>query len=173
MSPMNYMKILQNVKKLLFPVLGMICVVFAGHVTFVLPYLLGGAMIFAGILRGITYFQNKYFLERQSDELAYGIVLFIMGVAFVIQGSNSLGALGTTWAIIGIRKASKSLNLAIRQVYEKKHFIIPIMEFLVRITLALMLLFHPFEKFTSHVIILGLEIIVVSIRFSASLDITD
>lgn len=167
------MKILQNVKKILFPVLGSICILFAGHVTFVLPYLLGGAMIFAGILRIITYFQNKYFLECQSDELAYGILLFIMGAAFVIQGSNSLGALGTTWAIIGIRKASKSLNLAIRQVYEKKHFIIPIVEFLLRITLALILLFHPDEKITSHVVILGMEMIAVSIRFTTSSDTTD
>lgn len=160
------MKILQNVKKVLFPMLGILCVLFAGHITSALPYLLGGAMIFAGILRGISYFQNKYFLERQSDELTYGIVLFIMGIAFVIQGSNSLGALGTTWAIIGIRKASKSLNRVIRQIYEKKHFLIPLIEFLVRITLALVLLFYPDEKFTSHVVILGLEMIAVSVRFT-------
>ena len=34
-------------------------------------------------------------------------------------------------------------------------------EFLVRIALALLLLFNPIEKISNHVIILGLEIIVV------------
>lgn len=39
-------------------------------------------------------------------------------------------------------------------------------EFFVRITLALLLLFNPIEKISNHVIILGLEIIAVSIEYS-------
>ena len=64
------------------------------------------------------------------------------------------------------RKASKSLGRAIQQIDAKEHFIAPIMEFLLRITLALILLFDPFEKFSTHIAILGLELIVTSIRFS-------
>ena len=159
------MRLLPKIKVFIFPVLGVICILFAEHVTFVLPYLLGGAMALVSALMGIDYFANKKFISHQADELAYGIILLIMGVVFIIQGSNALGPLGTTWAIIGIRKASKSLNHAIRQFYIKQHFMAPVAEFFVRITLALILLFHPFEKFTTHVVILGLELIAVSIRF--------
>ena len=74
--------------------------------------------------------------------------------------------MGTTWAIIGIRKASKSLERAIRQIHAKEHFIAPVVEFFLRITLALILLFDPSEKFSTHVAILGLELIATSIRFS-------
>lgn len=157
------MKLLSNVKYFLFPVLGVIFILFAEHITLILPYLLGISMVLVGILMGIGHFQNKRFLDLDSTELTYGIILFVMGVAFIIQGANSLGPLGTTWAVIGLFKASKSLNQAIHQIYIKKGFIAPAAEFLIRITLALLLLFDPFEKFSTHIIILGLELIAISI----------
>lgn len=160
------MKILSNIKCFLFPVLGVICVLFAEHITLILPYLLGCTMVLAGILMGIGHFQNNRFLERDSADLAYGIIIFVMGIAFIIQGSNALGPLGTTWAIIGILKASKSLDQAIQQIYIKKGFIAPVAEFLVRMMLALVLLFKPFDKFSTHVVILGLELIAISVRFT-------
>ena len=88
-------------------------------------------------------------------------MMFIMGIAFLLKGSSSLEVLGITWAIIGIRKASKSLNAAIRQFFcRNNNCVIPMIEFFVRITLALLLLFNPIEKISNHVIILGLEIII-------------
>ena len=150
----------------LFPMIGVVCILLPAQVTTVLPYLLGGAMALAGIIRVINYIQNKEFLSRSSYELAHGLILLIMGSAFIAQGTNALGPMGTTWAILGIRRASKSLERAIRQIHAKEFFIAPIMEFLLRITLALILLFDPFEKFSTHVAILGLELIVTSTRFS-------
>ena len=162
------MRILSNVKRFLFPTLGVICILFAEHITLVLPYLLGGAMVIVGVLIGINCLHGRRFLNQHSDESAHGVVMLIMGIAFIIQGANALGPLGTTWAVIGIRKASKSLNQAIRQIYRKKHFLAPILEFLIRISLALILLFDPFEKFSTHVVILGLELIATSFPFTKS-----
>lgn len=125
-------------------------------------------MVIVGVLIGISYLHGRRFLNQHSDELAYGVVMSIMGIAFIIQGANALGPLGTTWAIIGIRKASKSLNKAIKQIYMKKHFLASIVEFLIRISLALILLFDPFEKFSTHVVILGLELIATSFQFTKS-----
>ena len=164
---MRKMKTILKVKSILFPFIGVICILFSDKVTFLLPYLLGSAMVLVGVLMVASYFQEKKFLEKQSDELAYSIMIFIMGIAFLLKGTNSLEALGITWAIIGIRKASKSLNGAIRQFfYRKKHFVVLMVEFLIRISLALLLLFNPLEKLSNHVIILGLELIAISIPFA-------
>ena len=159
-------QMIQNVICYLFPVIGVVCILLPGYVTAVLPYLLGGAMALAGMVRGVNDIRNKELLSRSSDGLTHGLILLIMGTAFMVQGTKSLGPMGTTWAILGIRKASKSLGRAIRQIQAEEHFIAPIMEFLLRITLALILLFDPFEKFSTHVVILGLELIATSIRFS-------
>ena len=61
-------------------------------------------MVLVGTLMLVSYFKEKKFFEKQADELAYSIMMFIMGIAFLLKGSSSLEALGITWAIIGIRK---------------------------------------------------------------------
>lgn len=162
-------KLVENIRNIVFPILGVVFILFSDHVTRILPYLLGGAMVLASILWGINAFQNQNLVWEHSEELTYSIILIIMGVAFILQGSNALGAIGTTWAMIGIGKASKSLKQAICRLYQRQHFAIPAIEFLLRMTLALILLFHPFEKFSTHIIILGLELIAVSIRLPQSL----
>ncbi|MDY3282502.1 hypothetical protein [Dysosmobacter sp.] len=150
----------------LFPVIGAVCVLFPGPVTAVLPYLLGGAMALAAAARGVSCRRGRGLPGGSSDGLAHALILLIMGTAFIAQGANALGPMGTTWAIFGIRKASRSLGRAIRQLRGKGRFMAPLLEFLLRITLALMLLFDPFEKFSSHVVILGLELMATSVRFS-------
>ena len=162
-------KIVENIRNIVLPILGVIFILFSNHVTRILPYLLGGAMVLASILWGINAFQNQNLVREHSEELTYSIILMIMGVSFILQGSNALGAIGTTWAIIGIGKASKSLKQAFYRLCQKDHFAIPMIEFLLRMTLALILLFHPYEKFSTHIIILGLELIAVSTRLPQSL----
>ena len=162
-------KLVENIRNIVFPILGVVFILFSDHVTRILPYLLGGAMVLASILWGINAFQNQNLVREHSEELTYSIILMIMGVAFIVQGSNALGAIGTTWAMIGIGKASKSLKQVFYRLCQKQHFAIPMIEFLLRMTLALLLLFHPFEKFSTHIIILGLELIAISIRLPQSL----
>lgn len=160
------MKTLTKIRSFIFPVIGIICILWAGHIAWALPYLLGSAMAMVGVLMEIIYFKDRRFLDQNSEELVYGIVMLIMGLAFIFQGANALGPIGTTWAIIGIRKAAKSLNQAVQQIYMKKHFAVPAIEFLIRIMLALVLLFDPYEKFSTHIMILGLEILVSSVRLN-------
>lgn len=157
---------LQIIISCLFPIIGVICILLPSYVTICLPYLLGGAMVFVGLARCVLYFKNKRYLSTDSAGIAHGLVLLIMGLAFIAQGAKSLGAMGTTWAIIGIRRASKSLGRAVQKIYQREHFAAPLLLFFVRITLALLLLFDPFEKFSTHIVILGLELIAVSIRFT-------
>lgn len=161
------MKRLSFILNCMFPVIGVICIICPESVTKGLPYLLGGVMAVDGIVQIILCLKGKLSSDDYSDQLAHGFVLLIMGSAFLIQGSNSLGPMGITWAILGIRKASKSLSGAIRKMQQGNHFLAPITLFAVRITLALLLLFDPFEKFSTHIMILGMELIAVSIRFTS------
>ena len=157
---------IQTVISCLFPIIGVICVLLPRYVTTILPYLLGGTMILAGIFKVWNDIQNRKIFNQYPYELAHVMILFIMGAAFVLQGSKALGPIGTTWAIIGIRKASISLGTAIQKIDQKERFAAPILEFLLRITLALILLFDPFEKFSTHIMILGFELIAISVRIS-------
>lgn len=157
---------IQKIVCYLFPIIGFVCILIPDRVTVALPYLLGGTMVLAGIVRGVNDIRNQEFFNRDSYELAHELILLIMGTAFMVKGTKSIVPMGTTWAMIGIRKASQSLGRAIRQIHEKEHCVASVTEFLLRITLALVLLFDPFEKFSAHIAILGLGLIVTSVRLS-------
>lgn len=153
----------------LFAVIGLLCVIFPTQITVGLPYVLGGAMAVAGILYGVSYFLNRKSPVDHSMELANGFVLLVIGVVCIIHGAESIGPMGTTWAIIGIRKASKSLSRAIQAIQAQTTFISAFVEFLIRLVFSIMLLLYPTEKFEGHIILLGLDLIAASIRLTKHL----
>lgn len=150
----------------LFAIIGLLCVVFSGEITAGLPYVLGGAMVVAGAVYGVAYFRDRDAWANRSSELANGLILLVVGILCVFHGANSIVPLGTTWAIIGLRKASKSLSRMIQNYGNGIEFYTSLAEFLVRLTFSAMLLFYPTEKFETHVMLLGMEMIAASIRLT-------
>ena len=125
-------------------------------------------MAVAGAAYVIGYFRSHTETDR-SSELAGGFVLLVVGILCVLHREQSIGPLGTTWAIIGIRKASRSLSSLIQDRRRGMGAFLYFAEFLVRFTFSIMLLFYPTEKFETHVMLLGLELIVVSVRLTKKL----
>lgn len=150
----------------LFAVIGLLCTLFPVQITKALPYVLGGAMAAAGVLYGAAYFRSREAWTERSTELAAGLILFVVGVLCMVHGADSIGPLGVTWAIIGLRKAARSLSRIIQSRGKGMAFYTSFAEFLVRLTFSVMLLFYPAEKFETHVLLLGLELIAVSIRLT-------
>lgn len=150
----------------LFVVIGLSCIIFPAQITKVLPYILGGAMTAAGAVYGVAYFRNREAWVERSAELAAGMILLVVGVLCMVHGEGSIGPLGVTWAIIGLHKAAKSLAKIIQSRGKGMSFYTSLAEFLVRLTFSAMLLFYPTEKFTDHVILLGFELLAVSIRIT-------
>ena len=153
----------------LFAVIGLLCVIFPAQITVGLPYVLGGAMVVAGVLYSVSYLLNRKSPMDYSMELANGFVLLVIGCVCIIHGTESIGPMGTTWAIIGIRKASRSLSRTIQAVQAQTTFIAAFVEFLIRLVFSIMLLLYPTEKFEGHIILLGLDLIATSIRLTKHL----
>ena len=148
----------------LFATIGLLCVLFSGPITTVLPYILGGTMTAVGIAYGIVYFRNS---EKTGGPREFkGLVLFVVGALCIVHGMDSIGAMGTTWAIFGLLKASSSLTRAIQNSGRGLAFYTAVIEFLVRLTFSVMLLFYPVEKFQIHIVLLGLELIAISFRLT-------
>ena len=145
----------------LFATIGLLCVLFSGPITTVLPYILGGTMTAVGIAYGIVYFRNSENRAGRASELSSGLVLFVVGALCIVHGVDSIGAMGTTWAIFGLLKASSSLTRAIQNSGRGLAFYTAVIEFLVRLTFSVMLLFYPVEKFQIHIVLLGLELIAI------------
>lgn len=150
----------------LFVVIGLLCILFPVQITKALPYILGGAMAAAGAVYGIASFRSREARAEHSTELAAGLIFLVVGILCMVHGEGSLGPLGVTWAILGLRKAAKSLSKIIQSRGKGMGFYTSFAEFLVRLTFSVMLMFYPAEKFKDHVILLGFELLAVSIRIT-------
>ena len=151
-------------RHIFFLLLGILCVTVPSSMTKALPYLAGGSMVLVGTLMIAAYIKEKQFYEAISEDLAFGAVFALTGLFFLLKGPQALGAVGTVWALIGLVKSGKSLNRMIQRVVLKEPFFKSLLEFLIRLSLSLILLFDPFEKITTHIVILGLELIFSNIR---------
>ena len=160
----GYMKTAKQLLCALFAIIGLLCVLFPIRITRGLPYVLGGAMAAAGVVYSVSYFRSRP--SGHSAELASGLVLLLVGISCVLHGADSIVPLGTVWAVIGIQKASKSLAAAIERTNEGSARIFSFLGFLIRLTFSMVLLFYPEEKIQTHVVLLGLELMIVSIRLT-------
>ena len=148
----------------LFAIIGLLCVIFPEQITVALPYVLGITMVGTGILYCLPYFRSREARVEHSAELASGCVLLVVGIVCVVHGAGFIRPMGIVWAIIGIRKAARSLSCAIQEFGANMACVTSLIEFIVRMTLSVLLLLYPMEKFVGHIVLLGLELIAVSIR---------
>ena len=150
--------------RFLLPLVGVVCIILPGHVAGILPYLLGGAMLLTGLFHGKTYLQNRKFLKSRTPELGNDVILVVMGVAFLCEGSGAMEIMGITWGLLGLRKAADSIDLALGQAYRGEGVLLSGAEAFLRVILALALLFEPLEKFVPHIVLLGLELVLVNVH---------
>ena len=150
----------------IFVAIGLLCIIFPGQITKALPYVLGGAMAAAGVVYGVAYFRNREAWAEHSAELADGLILLVVGILCMVHGADSIGPMGVTWAIIGLRKASKSLSKIIQSRDRGITFYTSLVEFFARLSFSVVLLFYPTEKFKNHVVLLGFELLAVSIQIT-------
>ena len=158
------MKSMDRYLRFLLPLIGVACIVAPGHVAGVLPYLLGGGMLFTGLLHGISYLRAQAFLESRAPELGQDVILTVMGAAFLCEGSGAVGIMGITWGLLGLRKAAETINEALRRAYRRESALLTGAEAFLRVILTLALLFEPLEKFAPHIMLLGLELVLVNVR---------
>lgn len=121
-------------------------------------------MLLSGTLHGGTYLRKKCFLDDKSQGMGSDIILVVMGVSFLCAGSEAIGLMGVVWGIIGLRKAAETVDQALKQIYLHQKAFLLVIEAGIRTILALALLFDPLTKFSSHIILLGLELILTNVK---------
>ena len=62
------MKQVSRIPSIAFLLLGVLCILFPVHIAGVLPFLLGGIMLVAGVMHGGAYLRNQRFLEGESRD---------------------------------------------------------------------------------------------------------
>lgn len=157
-------KIFKRSKIHLIPLTAIICIIFPSHLTTILPYLIGGVMVIVGFIYEYRAIKQKEYKTLETSDTAQALILFIMGIFILIKHEDSIGVLGYTWGGFGLMKGTKELNIALYKLFVHQKFGIEMIQAFVTIGLAIILISDPFEKFTHHVMFLGFEMLVTSLK---------
>ena len=148
----------------LIPLAGLVLILFADHLTTLLPYVLGPVMILEGIMLGIPAIRSKEYKVIETKATAAAVVLCIVGILILYKHKDCLQLMGTVWGLYGLISGTHELNEAFYRMSHRQKFWLPLIEAVITLILAVLLLADPFHSFVHHVQILGIELIVSVFR---------
>lgn len=132
--------------------IGILLIIFPEQLTNITPWLLGSMLLVHGITSAVVFFKYK---DENSDPGAI-IIYVVLGTAILVHNSDAIGVIGAIWAMISLREVAEEIT----EAYKEKHFsVFRVIMSIISVALAVMLLFDPFEHFSLHVRVLGLEML--------------
>lgn len=138
---------------ILILIIGVLMLIFPEQIALVAPYFLGGGLIVRGI--AVVFLAVRY--KDASKGPGMAVLYCILGLVIMLLGSDAVGIIGVIWAVFSLEEVSTDID----EMWQNKRFpVIHIITAVISVVLAVMLIIDPFEHFTVHVMILGLEIIV-------------
>lgn len=157
---------MNNIEKyycLLLPIVGILCLIMPGVIAKWLPTILGSIMFLTSITDTIFVIKEKRYLVTYKNK-ASSLILFIMGICFIMGQETTIPLMGITWGLLGLQEVNEEIeNILIKRSKKEKYLLLSVFAAL-KIILSLALLFQPIEKFKFHIFLLGLEILAVTIK---------
>lgn len=133
-------------------VVGMLLIIFPIQLTVEIPFMLGAGLLVHAVISTIMYFKYK----DKEVKIGKVVIYAVLGISILHYNGDAIGAIGGLWAMMSLYEVGEEIN---EMTEEKRFSVFRIIMSAISITLAVMLLFDPFEHFTTHVRVLGLEII--------------
>lgn len=150
----NIIKGLQNKWiAFLFSIMGVLLIIFPDTFKDLTPCMLGIGLIVKGIIGVVTICRSK---DQSKAKVGDIVVSFVLGAATLFHNANAIGAIGAIWAMSSLHDVAEEIT----EAFENKHFpVVGVIFSALSIFFAVLLLFDPFEHFSFHVVILGLEMV--------------
>ncbi|MCR5452180.1 MAG: DUF308 domain-containing protein [Lachnospiraceae bacterium] len=136
-----------------FVIIGIILILFPDVLTAFAPYIIGIALIVYSVINIITSIKAPDSDARLGDAIIKGI----LGLIILFQREKSISAIGIIWAMESFYEVADEID---KYRKNKKFHIISLLSMIISTILAATLIMDPFEHFTVHVIVLGIEMIV-------------
>lgn len=114
-------------------------------------------------VEGLIY--DIYFKKYETDRNHIGTEIFKIAVSILILTvfRNDLDMICICWAILVGLTATRALNKSIYGMVAHKPFMISMLFSILELTLAILLVTNPSHHVSTHVVLLGIELIVEGI----------
>lgn len=148
-----------------FSVIGLLLIFFTDQIHELLPFILGGVMVLAGLVFAIHGLRSKEHLVSETKQIANGLLFVLLGIVIMCNYQNADAIIGAIWGVVGLIKGSEDLNETIYSLSHKKPFIVKLIRTGITLFLSIYLLLDPASNVHHHLFILGLELIVSGFEF--------
>lgn len=144
---------------LLFPLLGVVCLVASELVAEYLPHVLGSVMLFVGAADIVTDLLDR---DSTPGKITVGtdVVMIVLGVVTLLNTSESLNVIAVMWGLLGLEKAAAEIDESNEARGRQGGWLAPLATGVFELVLGTMLLMAPLANLGHHVLLLGLELVV-------------
>ena len=131
---------------------GLLLIVIPGRITDVAPLIVGAGLL----IRGVFGVASAAFFGVFGMKPGRILLSLALGAAIIHNRKDGVELMGFVWAIMALSEAGEEISEFIEH---KKVPVVDGLLTLASVVLAIMLLFEPFEHFSFHVRILGIEML--------------
>lgn len=149
---------------LIMPVVGALCIIFPNQITKYLPFVMGGAMILLGGLHISLRFAKALQRRDRPRRTDISFIIFVLGIVILIMGKSSVSLIGTIWGLYGLWQSCYSFHKGVMALHNREKFVMHFVICVIRLAIALLLLFDPEGEFAHHIVILGIDIIIDTVK---------
>ena len=158
-------KIIEILNAVIFVLIGLITIIYAYKLTNILPTIIGCTMILTSGITLIYNISQKEYKSLETMKIPQNIVSIILGISILFKGNNAIPFISIIWGISGLKKGTKGLEVAFYNKIHNNKFVWELLHALFEITISILLIYNPFEKITEHLVLLGIEMVIHSIKF--------
>lgn len=130
------------VATLLFPILGVACLLLSEQVAAHLPHILGAVMLFVGAADIFTDLLDK---GSVPDKITVGtdVVMIVLGVVTLLNTTESLNVIAVMWGLLGLEKAAHEIDESLEARASSGEWLVPLATGAFELVLGTMLLIAP------------------------------
>jgi uncharacterized membrane protein HdeD (DUF308 family) len=148
-------KTLDLIKPIVYIITGILIIIFSKQIVEYLPYVVGSIMILVNIEAIVVDS-----IEKDYEHFGYKLGIIVLGIVIMTAAFDDFEAICIIWATISIINGGRSLIKSIIDIKKATVInIIGVLLALLSIVLSIFLIVDPLEHVTSHIVLLGLEII--------------
>ena len=151
------------VSAIVYIIIGLALVIFCEQITPAIPYVFGGLLVLNGVLRVIKYFTQKLYKVADNSNLIIASIMLALGVVFICSPARGLELFALFWGIHAIISGVECLHRIFFYASRKQKWLIYLGEGIIEFVLGIMLLVEFGEGITTHLIILGVYLILIGI----------
>ena len=143
---------------------GLFCILFPTQFSELIPLIVGLSMTAAGAFGVVVSRIEKNYRHPGTSTMGESLVLALLGVVVFVSQTSSLLLLGVIWGLLGLGKGAKEINTFLYRLTNKENFLFPLIMGILEVIFGLILIYEPTEHIAFHVIILGINMILYSIK---------